>query len=336
MSVSVIKKVGKIESSLPDDLFIASVSFEPRCLNVSFNLKDGYKARNILLVRYYGEDALKEKHQTRLKEILNQYLEDPLQKIEPVYFDKYDFTRFTQFLSDFSRENPSLERITIDISTFTKLYLLLLLQSIRNYYPNAKIRLLYTPGYYETKQNLSWGIKDIICLPWFGDIEGIEKLEDILILLLGYEGERAYAIWKYIEPKLTVAVIGSPPGYHGGDLPSRSANRFILESSNTEKEEIPALDPNCTKDLLNRWYHDKKYENCMFSIAPLGTKMQTVGLFLFFEENNNPSRTQIVYAYPLFYNKKKYTKDYDKRIREFYLPPKNPEKGYQNESRETH
>ncbi|MBL7075603.1 hypothetical protein ISS37_10250 [candidate division KSB1 bacterium] len=327
MSVIPISTVRPIESSKSDDLFIASVSFEPRCLNVSARLKKSeYKARNMLLVRYYGEDNLKNKHQLRLKEILKPYLESPSHEIEPVYFNKYDSSKFTRFLHDLAHKNPSLERITVDISTFTKQYLLLLLRFLRSNYPNAKIRLLYTPGYYMVRQNLTWGIKDITYLPYFGNLDCVELHRNILILLLGYEGERAYAIWKYVEPDLTVAVIGNPPTYHGADLPSRSANRSILEHPNTVVEEVSALDPACTKDLLNRWYRDEKYKDSMVSIAPLGTKMQTVGIYLFFEENNNASRAQIVYAFPLFYNKEKYTLEFDKEIREFYLPHKNNEK----------
>jgi hypothetical protein len=322
MSVMVRKRVGPIENSSPDDLFIACVSFEPRCLNVSTSLKKEYKTCQFLLIKYYGEDPLKHKHEGILKNVLKNHIEGPLREIEPENCDKYELSGFINFLHAFSNENPSLTRITIDISTFTKQYLLILLRHIRSNYPNATIRLLYTPGYYNTRQSLSWGIKDITYLPLFGSIDKIDSLKNILILLLGYEGERAYAIWKYIDPDLTVAVIGSPPSHHGADLPSRSANRIILSHPNTIEEEIPSLDPNCTRDLLNRWYFNEKYENYMFSIAPLGTKMQTVGLYLFFEESNNAPRAQIIYASPLLYNKKKYTTDYHKNIREFYLPPK--------------
>lgn len=327
MSVSLIETARGIERSNPDDLLIVSVSFEPRCLNVSLNLKrNEYKVRNALIVRYYGEDPLKDHHQKILKEKLNGFLENPSEKIEPIYFNKYDSTRFVQFLSNFVNENPRLQRITIDISTFTKQYLLLLLRALRSSYSNAKIRLLYTPGYYAVNQSLTWGIKDISYLPYFGGLDCVENDKNTLILFLGYEHERAYAIWKYVEPDLTVAVIGNPPTYHGADLPSRSANRFILEQSETVKEEIPALDPDSTKTLLNRWYNDEKYKDYMFSIAPLGTKMETVGIYLFFEENNNAPRAQIIYAFPLFYNKKKYTVDFDKKMREFYLPKENVEK----------
>lgn len=319
--------VRPIESSKPDDLFITSVSFEPRCLNVSSNLKkDEYMTRNILLIRYYGEDPLKEKYQQILVETLPSYLENPSKKIEPVCFNKYDSSKFSQFLLTFAHEHPQLERITVDISTFTKQYLLLLLRFLGSNYSNAKIRLLYTPGKCNMKQNLTWGIKDITYLPYFGDPNCVELQRNVLILLLGYEGERAYAIWKEIEPDLTVAVIGNPPASHGADLPSRSANRFILEHPNTIVEEVPALDPDCTKDLLNRWYHNPEYKGCMISIAPLGTKMQTVGVYLFFGEHNYTPLAQIIYAFPLFYNKEKYTIGYDREIREFYLPSKNVEK----------
>lgn len=319
----IIEKVRQIDNSKYDDLLIVSVSFEPRCLNISENLVEEYKTQKILIIRYFGEDPLKNNHQVKLKQILSSHLKDPKEKIDPIYFDKYDLTKLNEFILNLKTTNPFMERITIDVSTFTKQYLLLLLKLLRVNYPNAIVRLLYTPGYYGIKHSLSWGIKDINYLPYFGNLNIFELPQSILILLLGYESERAYAIWKFVEPDLTVAVIANPPSYHGADIPSRTVNKVILKNHNTIVEEVAALDPICTKDLLNRWYRDNKYKNFMFSIAPLGTKMQTIGLYLFFEENNFTPSAQIVYASPLFYNRKKYSVEHDKRIREFYLPTTN-------------
>jgi hypothetical protein len=87
------------------------------------------------------------------------------------------------------------------------------------------------------------------------------------------------------------------------------------------------MDPLETKNKLSELYKNKEHEDLGFFIAPLGTKMQVVGVYLFFEEEINPNmgaaRAQIVYSQPAKYNEKKYTVTYeDKQVWEFYMGPK--------------
>jgi len=200
-----------------------------------------------------------------------------------------------------------MERITIDITTFTKSYLLSLLRFLRKRYPKAILRILYTKGIYPENESLTWGVKDITTLPHFGGSR-LDKKNSILVLLLGYEDDRAYGIWKFIEPLRTVAIIADPPTYLGADKPSKKFNEAILDHPDTIKDKVSAMDPLETKNKLSELYNDKKYEDLSFFIAPLGTKMQLVGVYLFFAEeielNVGAPRAQIIYAYPARYNEK--------------------------------
>jgi hypothetical protein len=197
---------------------------------------------------------------------------------------------------------------------------------LRNRYPKAKFRIIYTKGIYSENEPLTWGVKDIMILPHYGK-KWRDMKNSVLVLLLGYEDDRAYGIKEYIDPFKTIAVIADPPTYLGADKPSKVFNAAILNDPEAIKITISAMDPLETKNKLSELYKSEEYENFGFFIAPLGTKMQVVGVYLFFEEEINPNmgaaRAQIVYSHPAKYNEKTYTIKYDeKQVWEFYIKPK--------------
>jgi hypothetical protein len=149
----------------------------------------------------------------------------------------------------------------------------------------------------------------------------------VLVLLLGYEDDRAYGIREYIDPRKTIAVIADPPTYSGADKPSKAFNAAILNDPETTIVRRSAMDPLETRDMLSAMYRSKDHEGLGFFIAPLGTKMQVVGVYLFFEEEIHPhlgsTRAQIVYSRPAKYNETNYTLHYeDKQVWEFHIGPK--------------
>jgi len=232
---------------------------------------------------------------------------------EVLWCDKADpldgILNFKEFLKSI-QEDP--KRITIDITAFTKQYLLVLLYFLGKNYPNAAIRTLYTRGRYKysKKHPLSWGIKEITTVPFFSFSVHPEK-EKLLVLFLGYEGERAFSIYRTLEPDKTVAVIGYPPGYHGADIPSRKFNKYLLDLlPNKDIVKIPSLDADKTKDFLEEIYEKNKNYNIF--LAPLGTKMQTLGIYLslreYFKKQYVPN-IQVIYAVPFWYDERHYTSE---------------------------
>jgi hypothetical protein len=328
MSLRAVSDIKTIEKDRPDDLFMSCISFEERCINVVNHLSESYTARRSLIIRYLAENevGLRKKHQGIICHNLSPRIENK-QSINPEFFDKYNPYSFWYFLEDWFKDFDSVERITIDITTFTKSYLLILLKFLHKRYPKATLRVLYTKGIYPENESLTWGVKDITILPYFGKSR-LEKKNSILVLLLGYEDDRAYSIWEFIDPIKTVAIIADPPTYLGAERPSKKFNEAILAHPDTIKDKVSAMDPLETKNKLSELYNNnKKDEDLSFFIAPLGTKMQVVGVHLFFEEefefNVGVPIAQIIYAYPAKYNEKKYTLDYEKdKVWEFYIRPK--------------
>ena len=317
MSLRPVSEVNQIEKDKPDDLFICCISFEERCINGVNHLSESYTARRALIIRYLAknEAGKRKKHQGIICDKLSHHIESK-QSVEPKFFDKYNPYSFWYFLEDCFKKFDSIERITIDITTFTKSYLLSLLRFLRKRYPKAILRILYTKGIYPKNESLTWGVKDITILPHFGGSR-LDKKNNILVLLLGYEDDRAYGIWEFIDPLKTVAIITDPPTYLGAERPAKKFNEAILGHPETIKDKVSAMDPLETKNKLSELYNNKEYEDLSFFIAPLGTKMQVVGVYLFFEEeiefNIGVPRAQIVYAYPAKYNEKKYTLKYEKK-----------------------
>ena len=61
------QSIGPIEEGKPDDLFVACVSFEPRCTYAASILEeDTYRARSVLLLRYHGDGEQKDKSEHEL------------------------------------------------------------------------------------------------------------------------------------------------------------------------------------------------------------------------------------------------------------------------------
>lgn len=313
------QSIGPIEEGKPDDLFVACVSFEPRCTYAASILdKNTYRARSVLLLRYHGDGELKDRSEHELLGYLKNV--DLSGSLGVTYFDKYEVEAFYGFLRTLCKGSATLQRVTIDITTLTKQYLLILLQCMRRMLPESKIRLLYTPGVYASNEVLSWGIKEVCVLPYLGGIGSESSHKRALALLLGYEGERAYGILRYVEPTFTLALVANPPTHPGDDIPSRKKNRIILKDPRTVVAEVSALWPDETQKILRQWYEKPEYKDYMWYISPLGTKMQTVGVYLFFESLPPDSRAEVVYASPLKYNKKKYTIDYDHNCIIYEMP----------------
>ena len=119
------QSIGTIEEGKSDDLFVACVSFEPRCTYAASILdKKTYRARSVLLLRYHGDGQLKDRSEHELLGYLKNL--DLSGSLEVTYFDKYEVEAFYEFIRKICKSRATLQRVTIDITTLTKHYLLIL------------------------------------------------------------------------------------------------------------------------------------------------------------------------------------------------------------------
>jgi hypothetical protein len=307
-----------ITSERPESLFVTSASFESRCTYATTRLLPEYCSRNYVIVRYVQNEreandiskarkanfeimyaALKEHCRAYggELEVLNCDKEEPL--------DGYlDFLDVLERLE--SRYGRPLD-ITLDISTFTKQYILVLFKAL--YSVGAHVRVLYTGAENYPKQ-LTWGVKSIVSVPFHNGYQ-LSKNPTVLALFLGYERDRSMAIWKACDPAITISIVSQ--GGQGGSKQSTVATRQNLDLIRTSDSEIRIIDRfdiNQTVTLLGELAETYPRDKYNLVVSPLSTKVQAMGIAIFFQEflkRTGHSPFSVLYAVPF-----DYAKDYSK------------------------
>ena len=213
----------------------------------------------------------------------------------------------TQIRSIASRSEA---RITLDISTFTKRHLLLLLHGLDDAGLWDSLRILYTePRDYIVDMHvpMSMGIKEVAPIPTFTNLMPSDK-PVLLVVMLGYEGDRAMALFQAIEPNETVLVVPRPayrPEWEGRteELNSHLVSLLGDDALAYADSRDPGQVKTALGGVLGTRYATRDW-TCL--VSPLGTKPQTVGLYSFWREN--PDSCAVVYAQPLKHNERYYSK----------------------------
>jgi len=318
MGIMEIEELKTLREDMPDDMFITCVGFEERCIK-SLLSSENYKAENIIVFDYYESEGKKEI--SRIKTNRKIILENARARIKNEknifllrssrtdprdgYYKILEICRILGF-STVSRNLA----ITIDISVFTKSYLLVLFKTFESLGKN-RIRAIYTEPAYYYPERLTLGVKSPPkYVPFYnGNLSPLKPA--LLFLFCGFEGERAYAVWEYVEPEKTIAFIGNP-GYQS-EYPeiAQRLNQYLINDLEIEKEkgskimEVSARDPD---DVCNRleslWSENQNYN---ILICPLGTKLQALGIYLFIQKNPT-AHAQIIYATPQRYFENYYSR----------------------------
>ncbi len=304
-----LTKIGGVDLEVPDDLFIGSVSFESRCTACVQRLSDSYKCGHALLIRFKNaEQGIRDTYSNEMGPALAWHMTTP-RLPDVLWCDKDDAMdghfKLLQYLQSLGSRPKTL---TLDATTLTKQYLLVLLRTLRGQLPDAAFRVLYTPATYSFshgRARMTYGVKYVTPVPFFAGIQQPER-RDLLVLFLGYEGERAVRIWRSVEPERTIAIITNPALRPGGHLPAITNNKTLLEmeESVVEQRQIPAGSPDAVYELL-RGVHES-YPDWNIVVASLGPKVQTLGIYLFFESHPQIG-SQILYAPAATYDEKHYT-----------------------------
>lgn len=205
-------------------------------------------------------------------------------------------------------ETPELKRVVIDVSCFTREALAMLIVVLKHVLSHGiEIRMLYTQaadyprdeGPATSVQWFSRGISEVrSILGYRGSVQLLAKTH--LILLPGFETERAQAIVDTLEPdRLTVGRIP-----HGESIQPAFAERALRMAQHIESCypgrfmsycEFSARDPFLTRDSVSKVIDGS--ENTV--IACLNTKIAMVGTCL--AALQHPA-VQLIYSQPLKYN----------------------------------
>jgi len=285
-----------------DDLFVCCASFEDRCLSGALRLGSGFR------VRYSVVFVIEEPFYTKEVDANLFKLQGQLSRHtgEGVYIIRCQRDNPAEAIGQLKNiwqkikpKDSDEPFITLDISGFTKIYLLQLLYYIVAEQNLGIPRIIHTTqSYMPTK--LTRGVEQITTVSNFFGTVSFEK-QTLLVLLLGFEPERSLSVWKHFNPARTIALISNPP--RDGQMDyleyAQKNNAFLLAQHGVELRDVPPDDPYGVRNILESIYHEVRDVSNVV-IGPFGTKPQTIGVFLFCLEH---PKVQVVYSYPTSYTR---------------------------------
>ncbi len=302
-----IERLTRLNEYGPDDLFICCASFEERCISSTSLMGIDFRT-NFAIVFVIEETLYKKQVETNLFRLQSELGKRTSKGIFVISCRKESpldgIVQLKNIWEQCKPRNPEEPFITIDISGFTKIYLLELLHYLVIELNLGIPRILHTTQkYLPTK--LTKGVEQITTVPNFFGSPSLEK-QTTLVLVLGFEPERLLAVWKHFNPTKTIALITNPPRYGNLDYlrHAQENNSYLLSQPSTEVRDVPADNPYAVKNILEAIYYETRSSSNMV-IGPFGTKSQAVGVFLFCLER---PRVQLVYSFPV-----KYTRSYLQR-----------------------
>lgn len=299
-----IERLNRLNEFGPDDLFVCCASFEQRCLSGPLKLDHNYRT-NFSIIFVIDEILYKkqvESNLNNLKSILGSKSSQGVFIISCLRDSPVDaIAQLSNIWNQCKPRETDSAFITIDISGFTKIYLLQLLNFLVIDHKLGLPRMIHTTQtYLPTK--LTKGVTQITTIPNFYGNISLDKPK-LLVLFLGFESDRTLAVWKHLNPERTIALITSPP--RNGNVKyvqyAEKNNAYLLSQPSVERRDVPSDNPYIVRKVLEAIYNETKGSFNMI-IGPFGTKSQVIGLFLFCLENPKP---QVVYSHPV-----KYTRSY--------------------------
>ena len=297
-----IEHLTRLNEYGPDDLFICCASFEDRC--VSSGLKAGIGFRVKYSVIFVIEEPFYKKQvDTNLFRLQSELTKRTSEGVFVIRCQRDDPVEgITQLKNAWPRcqpKDPEEPYVTLDISGFTKIYLLELLHFLVAEQNLGIPRIIHTTQTYSPTK-LTRGVMQITTVPNFFGTVSFEK-QTLLVLFLGFEPERSLTVWKHFNPARTIALITSPPRNGNMDYVAyaQKNNSYLISQPAVEVREVPPDDPYAVRNVLEDIYHEVR-DTFNMIIGPFGTKPQTVGIFLFCLEH---PKAQVVYSFPVNYTR---------------------------------
>ncbi len=193
---------------VPDRAFISFASPERRCLGAIFRASN-YRAGQVCVFRI--EDESNTEREANLRDLLPiAETFGPVAIIGTQHSDP--IIGLDRLVAAVGETKGDSGIVTIDISTFPKISLLVTLRALEMVEGIAEIRVLYTePEEYFASQHQGhyFGMRGTRVVPtFFAPYKPNEEL--VLVMLLGFEGDRAMGMWQRIQPHRTIAAVGRP------------------------------------------------------------------------------------------------------------------------------
>ena len=261
--------------SNPIDLVITCASFEDRCLSASLVLPERQIASAII---FFIEEFSSFSSANRSK--LRSHFKDKGQEVS--LFHNNPRRTADKIIDTLDSSFSDCQNILVDISTFTRESLLILIKALeQNKQPHQKFQLVYTCAE-NTSTNLSYNPIELrSVMGYMGEMKPAMPLH--LVIMLGFEYERAQQVIDEYEPDYISIGCGSSTESISNDLYELNVEfkeRLIsIYTDNVIDQFVHSLvDPFNTEAELARIIDQKT--GCNTAIVPLNNKISTVGAAL--------------------------------------------------------
>jgi hypothetical protein len=298
------------------DLFVCSASFEDRCLTVAKALKNKVQFSKSLLF-FSSTSELSKKNKTTLNELLSEgdVIETQLSVSSPQLTASNIARSMNECIGD------GYCKVLLDATTFTHEQLLIIIKFLSYLQGNRLNKIDLTITYsgattygvnLEDPEDfwLSRGIREIRPVIGFSGRFRTGQATQ-LILLVGFEHERARAAIEYVEPGILTLGAGRKNDSISAALADTNQrfyeklSTFIENVSHTfsdvNKFEVSVIDSMTARDELLRVANP---DSNNVIICPMNTKISTIGAAL--AALRDP-RIQLMYVEPLEYNELGYS-----------------------------
>lgn len=309
-------------NSEQDDLFICALGFEPRCLSIpEFFARSGYRTRYSMYFEYSTNRDDNAINLTRLKESL-ETISPVVRRIEADIMETTN--NISELIEHISAEaDGHIPVVTFDISVAANRLIMKAMKILLNH--NIILRIVYCEAekYHPTKEEC-----DIYFIsPMTNDVFGLEQgvgnvqismdypghhldaLPDCVIIFPCFRAERSKAVLSLVDPSLLTDQ-GNKVHWMLG-VPHLTKDRWRLDAmrkineinTNMKQHEICTFDYRKALKILQDLY-DEHSEYYRITLAPIGSKMQSLGTALFCYMHPD---IRVIIAAPKEYNAKQYS-----------------------------
>lgn len=286
------------------DVIISSVSYEERCLSIITAINDKIEFNKKIV-------SISIPHKSLFIDNIKIFDQNGFIPVEINNAEQIDtVNNFMRILNEIIVSTPKASFL-IDITTFTKQTLLILLRLLRNLLTKEnQIQFVYTPakeysiGLPFAEKWLSRGIVGVNSV--FGYSGIIRPSRPFhLVLLMGFEVERAASLIEAYEPSKISVGYARKEGSISEELYQLNKQKFnelLSEFPNAESFEFSCIDiEECKFDILNQI---DKYKDCNVIVSPMNNKISTISCALAAFENDE---IQLAIAIPALYNYQNYS-----------------------------
>lgn len=307
MDVTEYKNITHVENiSSIDNILITSTSYEDRCLGFPELLSEEYIFQICYLINY---DTINKKRDANRNEIIKIF--EGRGNLEQITTNDSDPTNAMSIIYANLKEMMVDDKdftVDLDISTLNKKNLFMILKYIDDLGLWNKLRIFYTePKEYITDLYLpmSSGLRDIRNLKGYISKHST-ALKKLLIIFLGYEGDRSLSIFENEDPDEVILVAANPPYRKEWVNKTETMNKILIRSVGRKKViDMDSKNPFDVLNKLTKLLETYPISEWRWSIVPIGTKPQTLGIYYFWR--SNPYICSIIYASPLRHNHRFYS-----------------------------